>query len=232
MRRLLESSILAVVLLLESSALSAPPAPEPPEPAAQREMREQANRLVKEGRLADARDIHLSLWRINGRATPAFNVGMLSYRVRDFAMAAEFLTLWFDLVGSADDPKVPVVSAEDHKKSYERARVDLQEALKQVEALRVNVSDPGADVLVHAITVNSTLLSASSARTAAGHATDASWIFPASLTRTASRTFAAPRRRASAPPATMEERTATKRTWTAAPMRAGPAKTGRGAHRN
>ena len=148
MRRLLESSTLAIVLLLESSALSAPPAPEPPEPAAQKEMREQANRLVKEGRLADARDIHLSLWRINGRATPAFNVGMLSYRVRDFAMAAEFLTLWLDLVGSADEPKVPVVSAEDHKKNYERARVDLQEALKQVEALRVNVSDPGADVLV------------------------------------------------------------------------------------
>lgn len=148
MRRLLESSFFAVVLLLESSAMSAPPPTEPPEPPAQKEMREQANRLVEQGRLADARDIHVAIWRLNGRPMAAFNVGSLSSRIRDFTTAAEFLTLWLDLVGSADAPKVLVSSAEGHKKRYEQARVDLQGALKQVEAIRVNVSDPGADVLV------------------------------------------------------------------------------------
>jgi hypothetical protein len=70
--------VMMAALLLDSSAMSAVPPPEPPEPAAQKEMRERANRLMKEGRLADARDIHLTLWRVNGRPMPAFNVGMLS----------------------------------------------------------------------------------------------------------------------------------------------------------
>jgi hypothetical protein len=52
------------------------------------------------------------------------------------------------LVGPPEAPKVPVPSASEHKAQYEQARVDLQGALKQVEAIQINVSDPGADVLV------------------------------------------------------------------------------------
>jgi hypothetical protein len=142
--------ITALVLLLERPAMAEKPPVSPPEPAAQKEMREQAAKLKGEGRLADARDIHLSLWKLNHRPNNAFNVGMLSYRIHDFPTAAEYLTIWFDTVGPKDAPKVPIPPADLplHKKQYEQAQVDLQQARAHVGALEVRVSDPGAEVLV------------------------------------------------------------------------------------
>jgi hypothetical protein len=151
MRRILYGPISALLLLLlDSSAMAANGRPEPPEPAAQKELREQANRLVKEGRLADARDIHLSLWRINPRPGRAFNVGMLSHRIGDYPTAAEYLTIWFDLVGPLDTPKTPIPPGDlrSHERQYEQARVDLEHARRHVGALDVRVSDPGAEVLI------------------------------------------------------------------------------------
>jgi hypothetical protein len=148
MRRMPYILITALVLSLGSSALPAPLPPEPPEPAAQKEVRDQALRLVRGGRIAEARDLHLSLWRVGQRPTDAFNVGMLSQRLRDFPTAAEFLTLWLDLVGPPGASLGQARSVEELKKKYEQARVDLQEARKHVAALQVNVSDPGAEVSV------------------------------------------------------------------------------------
>ncbi|AUX46920.1 hypothetical protein SOCE26_084300 [Sorangium cellulosum] len=148
MRRLLYNLIPVLVLLIEGSAMAAPPPAEPPEPAAQRRMRGQAERLVGGGQLAEARDVHMSLWRVGQRPLDAFNVGTLSQRIGDHPAAAEYLTLWLDLVGSPEAPRGAVPWTEQDRQKHAQARVDLQAARAQVGALQINVSDPGAEVLV------------------------------------------------------------------------------------
>ncbi|MGK3960411.1 hypothetical protein WMF38_46080 [Sorangium sp. So ce118] len=149
MRRLLYSPILALVLLLEcpSPAAAEPPLPRRPPPSkAELDLQRQAERLVAEGRIADARDVHLTMWRLTRSASDAFNVGMLSFRIREFVTAAEFLTIYFDRVGTPDAPKIWVPPG--HKDKYEAARANFAEARRHIGALEVRVSDPGADVLV------------------------------------------------------------------------------------
>jgi hypothetical protein len=139
--------ITALVLLLVRPALAdTARSKPPPEAAPQKEMRDEAARLVnREARLADARDIHLSLWRLNKRAVDAVNVGVLSYRLHDWPTTAEFLTIYFDMVGPLDAPKIWVPPGDTWKNQYEQARVALEEARKRVGAIEVNVSDPGAE---------------------------------------------------------------------------------------
>ncbi|XYH95162.1 hypothetical protein ACMHYB_46360 [Sorangium sp. So ce1128] len=149
MRRLLYSPILALGLLLECpiSAAAEPPLPRRPAPTkAEQDLQEQARRLVNEGRIADARDVHLTLWRLTGSASDAFNVGMLSFRLHEYATAAEFLTIYFDKVGTPEAPKIWVPPG--FKDNYELARANFAEARRHIGALEVRVSDPGADVLV------------------------------------------------------------------------------------
>ncbi|AUX46172.1 hypothetical protein SOCE26_076770 [Sorangium cellulosum] len=149
LRRLRYSPILAFVMLLECLTASAAEAPlprRPPPTKAEHDLQEQAKRLVNEGRIADARDTHLTLWRLTGSASDAFNVGMLSFRLRDFETAAEFLTIYFDLVGTPDAPKIWLPPG--FKDSYELARANFAEARRHVGALEVRVSERGADVLV------------------------------------------------------------------------------------
>ncbi|XXT16782.1 hypothetical protein WME94_41780 [Sorangium sp. So ce429] len=149
MRRLLYSPILALVLLLECpiSAAAEPPLPRRPAPTkAEQDLQEQARRLVNEGRIADARDVHLTLWRLTGSASDAFNVGMLSFRLHEFATAAEFLTIYFDRVGTPEAPKIWVPPG--FKDNYELARANFAEARRHIGALEVRVSESGADVLV------------------------------------------------------------------------------------
>ncbi|WP_437606993.1 hypothetical protein WMF20_39755 [Sorangium sp. So ce834] len=148
MRSSLYTLIPALALLMESSAMGAPPPAEPQEPAAQRQMRAQAERLVGGGHLAEARDVHLSLWRVGRRPLDAFNVGTLSQRIRDYPTAAEYLTLWLGLVGSPEAPRGPAPWTEQDRQKHGQARVDLQAAREHVGALEINVSDPGAEVLV------------------------------------------------------------------------------------
>jgi hypothetical protein len=146
-RRLPRGLTLASALLIASPALGDPaPKRPPPEPAPQKELRDEAMRLVGQGKLADARDIHMSLWRLGKGYTDAFNVGMISSRIRDFATAAEFLTIYFDLVGPLESPKVWIPRNE--KTWYEKARVELAQALEHVGTLDVQVGEPGAVVLV------------------------------------------------------------------------------------
>ncbi|WP_437807993.1 hypothetical protein [Sorangium sp. So ce1078] len=149
MRRLLYSPILALALLLEcpSPAAAEPPLPQRPPPSkAEHDLQQQAQRLVAEGRIADARDVHLTLWRLSRSASDAFNVGMLSFRIREFATAAEFLAIYFDMVGTPDAPKIRVPPG--HRDRYEAARASFAEARRHIGMLEVRVSDPGADVLV------------------------------------------------------------------------------------
>ncbi|WP_437478481.1 hypothetical protein WME75_30370 [Sorangium sp. So ce1014] len=149
MQRLLYGPVLALALLLEcpSPAVAEPPLPQRPPPSkAEHDLQQQAERLVAEGRIADARDVHLTLWRLTGSASDAFNVGMLSFRLREFATAAEFLTIYFDRVGTPDAPKIQVPPG--HKDKYGAARANFAEARRHIGALEVRVSDPGADVLV------------------------------------------------------------------------------------
>ncbi|WP_437951509.1 hypothetical protein WME98_12275 [Sorangium sp. So ce296] len=148
MRSSLYTLIPVLALLMESSAMAAPPPAEPQEPAAQRQMRAQAGRLVGGGHLAEARDVHLSLWRVGRRPLDAFNVGTLSQRIRDYPTAAEYLTLWLGLVGSPEAPRGPAPWTEQDRQKHAQARVDLQAAREHVGALEINVSDPGAEVLV------------------------------------------------------------------------------------
>ncbi|XXT15761.1 hypothetical protein WME94_36495 [Sorangium sp. So ce429] len=138
----------AVLLLLSSPApaTAAPPPRRPPSTGPEQEMLDQAKRLVDQGRIADARDIHLTLWRLTRSASDAFRVGMLSFRLRDFQMAAEFLAIYFDMVGTPDAPKIWVPPG--FKESYELARANFAEARRHVGALEVRVSEPGAAVLV------------------------------------------------------------------------------------
>ncbi|WP_437766119.1 hypothetical protein WMF27_26245 [Sorangium sp. So ce281] len=148
MRRPLFSPITAVLLLLTCPvvAAAAPLPQRPPPTGPEREMLDEAKRLLDEGRLADARDIHLTLWGLTKSASDAFRVGMLSFRLHDFERAAEFLSIYFDMVGTPDAPKIWVPPG--FKESYELARADFAEARRHVGALDVRVSEPGAAVLV------------------------------------------------------------------------------------
>ncbi|AUX45067.1 hypothetical protein SOCE26_065480 [Sorangium cellulosum] len=147
MRRI-QTSLAAALFLLACPALAgAEPLPRrPPSTAPEREMLDRAKRLLDQGRIADARDIHLTLWRLTKSASDAFRVGMLSFRLGDFPMAAEFLSIYFDMVGTPDAPKIWVPPG--FKESYELARANFAEARRHVGALDVRVSDPGAAVLV------------------------------------------------------------------------------------
>ncbi|WP_437752430.1 hypothetical protein [Sorangium sp. So ce1389] len=140
--------ITAAVLLLSCPApATAEPLPRrPPSTGPEKEMLDQAKRLVDQGRIADARDIHLTLWRLTRSASDAFRVGMLSFRLRDYQMAAEFLAIYFDMVGTPDAPKIWVPPG--FKESYELARANFAEARRHVGALEVRASEPGAAVLV------------------------------------------------------------------------------------
>ncbi|WP_437670008.1 hypothetical protein [Sorangium sp. So ce131] len=71
---------------------------------------------------------------------------MLSFRLGDFRTAAEFLSIYFDMVGTPDAPKIWVPPG--FKESYELARANFAEARRHIGALDVRVSDPGAAVLV------------------------------------------------------------------------------------
>ncbi|WP_437973128.1 hypothetical protein WMF11_29785 [Sorangium sp. So ce295] len=148
MRRPPLSPITAVLLLLTCSApAAAAPLPRRPPPTGpEREMLDEAKRLLDEGRLADARDIHLTLWGLTKSASDAFRVGMLSFRLHDFERAAEFLSIYFDMVGTPDAPKIWVPPG--FKESYELARADFAEARRHVGVLDVRASEPGAAVLV------------------------------------------------------------------------------------
>ena len=148
MRRSLHILITAVVLLLSCAApaVAAPLPRRPPPTGPEREMLDEAKRLLDEGRIADARDIHLTLWGLTKSASDAFRVGMLSFRLHDFERAAEFLAIYFDMVGTPDAPKIWVPPG--FKESYELARANFAEARRHVGALDVRVSDPGAAVLV------------------------------------------------------------------------------------
>ncbi|WP_437950066.1 hypothetical protein WME98_04080 [Sorangium sp. So ce296] len=148
MRRSPRSPIPAVLLLLSCAA---PAAAEPlprrrPSTGPEQEMLDEAKRLVDQGRIADARDIHLTLWRLTRSASDAFRVGMLSFRLRDFQMAAEFLAIYFDMVGTPEAPKIWVPPG--FKEGYELARANFAEARRHVGAIEVRVSEPGAAVLV------------------------------------------------------------------------------------
>ncbi|WP_437313707.1 hypothetical protein [Sorangium sp. So ce385] len=148
MRRSPRSPITAVLLLLSCAA---PAAAEPlprrrPSTGPEQEMLDEAKRLVDQGRIADARDIHLTLWRLTRSASDAFRVGMLSFRLRDFQMAAEFLAIYFDMVGTPEAPKIWVPPG--FKEGYELARANFAEARRHVGAIEVRVSEPGAAVLV------------------------------------------------------------------------------------
>ncbi|WP_437567029.1 hypothetical protein [Sorangium sp. So ce542] len=148
MRSSPRSPIPAVLLLLSCAA---PAAAEPlprrrPSTGPEQEMLDEAKRLVDQGRIADARDIHLTLWRLTRSASDAFRVGMLSFRLRDFQRAAEFLAIYFDMVGTPEAPKIWVPPG--FKESYELARANFAEARRHVGAIEVRVSEPGAAVLV------------------------------------------------------------------------------------
>ncbi|AUX27149.1 hypothetical protein SOCEGT47_077290 [Sorangium cellulosum] len=142
-------SLITAVLLLHScpASVAAEPLPRRPPPTGpEQEMLDEAERLVDQGRIADARDIHLTLWRLTRSASDAFRVGMLSFRLREFPMAAEFLSIYFDMVGTPDAPKIWVPPG--FKESYELARANFAEARRHVGAIDVRVSEPGAAVLV------------------------------------------------------------------------------------
>ncbi len=148
MRRSLHSPITAVLMLLWGpAAAEAEPLPRRPPPTGpEQEMLDEAKRLVDQGRIADARDIHLTLWRLTRSASDAFRVGMLSFRLREFPRAAEFLSIYFDMVGTPEAPKIWVPPG--FKESYDLARANFAEARRHVGALDVRASEPGAAVLV------------------------------------------------------------------------------------
>ncbi|WP_441292685.1 hypothetical protein ACSRUE_21840 [Sorangium sp. KYC3313] len=64
-------------------------------------MLDEAKRLLDEGRLADARDIHLTLWGLTKSASDAFRVGMLSFRLHELDTTAECQFEKTEISGSA-----------------------------------------------------------------------------------------------------------------------------------
>ncbi|XXX75278.1 hypothetical protein WMF30_47285 [Sorangium sp. So ce134] len=99
----------------------------------------QANAAVDEGRLADARDLWMAVWKVDRSQVAACNVGALSYRLGEAPAAVRWLSLCKEIMRAPGTPR--------ERELYESRLADLARARQLVGEVRV-VAPAGAAVTI------------------------------------------------------------------------------------
>ncbi|AUX20432.1 hypothetical protein SOCEGT47_009010 [Sorangium cellulosum] len=99
----------------------------------------QAHAAVDEGRLADARDLWMAVWRLEGSQVAACNIGALSFRIGEMPAAVRWLSLCKEIMRPPATP--------EERALHESRLVDLARARQLVGELRVT-APPGARITV------------------------------------------------------------------------------------
>ncbi|WP_437966361.1 hypothetical protein WMF04_43290 [Sorangium sp. So ce260] len=100
---------------------------------------QQAHAAIDEGRLADARDLWMAVWRLERSQVAACNLGALSFRLGDAPAAVRWLSLCKEIMRK---PRTP-----GERELYESRLADLARARQLVGELRV-VAPAGAAVTI------------------------------------------------------------------------------------
>ncbi|WP_437962882.1 hypothetical protein WME76_47535 (plasmid) [Sorangium sp. So ce119] len=128
------ASALAVALLSTSAGvMAAPPS------GARDRLVTQAHTAVDEGRLADARDLWMAVWKLERSQVAACNIGALSFRIGDMPAAVRWLSLCKEIMRA---PRTP-----DERALHESRLVDLARARQLAGELRI-VAPAGATVTI------------------------------------------------------------------------------------
>ncbi|WP_437678050.1 hypothetical protein [Sorangium sp. So ce131] len=134
LRHAVASALVAAALLSAAgSATAAPPS------GARDRLVAQAHTAVQEGRLADARDVWMAVWKLERSQVAACNVGALSLRIGDAPAAVRWLSLCKEIMRQPRSP--------DERALYESRLVDLARARQLAGELRV-VAPPGAAISI------------------------------------------------------------------------------------
>ncbi|MGK3996824.1 hypothetical protein [Sorangium sp. So ce1024] len=132
-RRAVASALAAALLSTSAGALAEPPS------GARDRLVAQAHAAVDDGRLADARELWMAVWRLERSQVAACNIGALSFRIGDMPAAVRWLSLCKEIMRA---PRTP-----DERALYESRLVDLARARQLAGELRI-VAPAGATVTI------------------------------------------------------------------------------------
>jgi hypothetical protein len=128
---------ISALLLLLTPALAAA---EPTRADKIREHFAAAERAARDMRLSEALEHFRQAWKLEKAHDTACNIGRFASRIGDKREAAEFLTRCQDMAPQTTDPAEKVRRADE--------QIELEAVKKDVGALRLEVSAPGAEVFV------------------------------------------------------------------------------------
>ncbi|AUX39819.1 hypothetical protein SOCE26_012140 [Sorangium cellulosum] len=138
LRHAVAPALISAILSTAATAMAAPPF------GARERLVAQAHTAVEEGRLADARDVWLSVWRLERSQVAACNVGALSFRIGDMPAAVRWLSLCKEIMRA---PRTP-----EERALHESRLVDLARARQLAGELRVH-APAGATVTIDGVPV-------------------------------------------------------------------------------
>ncbi|WP_437735176.1 hypothetical protein [Sorangium sp. So ce1335] len=133
LRRAAASALTAALLSTSAGALAEPPS------GARDRLVAQAHTAVDEGRLADARELWMAVWKLERSQVAACNIGALSFRIGDMPAAVRWLSLCKEIM------RAPRTA--DERALYESRLVDLARARQLAGELRI-VAPAGATVTI------------------------------------------------------------------------------------
>ncbi|WP_434045713.1 MULTISPECIES: hypothetical protein [Sorangium] len=132
-RHAVASALAAALLSTSAGVMAAPPS------GARDRLVTQAHTAVDEGRLADARELWMAVWKLERSQVAACNIGALSFRIGDMPAAVRWLSLCKEIMRA---PRTP-----DERALHESRLVDLARARQLAGELRV-VAPAGATVTI------------------------------------------------------------------------------------
>ncbi|WP_437781920.1 hypothetical protein [Sorangium sp. So ce1097] len=132
-RRAAASALAAALLSTSAGALAEPPS------GARDRLVAQAHAAVDDGRLADARELWMAVWKLEHSQVAACNIGALSFRIGDMPAAVRWLSLCKEIMRA---PRTP-----DERELHESRLVDLARARQLAGELRI-VAPAGATVTI------------------------------------------------------------------------------------
>ncbi|WP_438018378.1 hypothetical protein WMF18_04585 [Sorangium sp. So ce315] len=132
-RRAAASALAAALFSTSAGALAEPPS------GARDQLVAQAHIAVDDGRLADARELWMAVWKLERSQVAACNIGALSFRIGDMPAAVRWLSLCKEIM------RAPRTA--DERALHESRLVDLARARQLAGELRI-VAPAGATVTV------------------------------------------------------------------------------------
>jgi hypothetical protein len=144
MRRLPYALIAALVMMLECPAMAdAPPSSSPfpkPRPRQVQKLLDEANAAVRGLDIARARELWAQVRELEHSSVSICQLGQLDRRLGRWTDAAAELSQCFE--------EMPLPKDARQRATYETRRADLVAVRQLVGAIVVNVSDPGAEIVV------------------------------------------------------------------------------------